>query len=57
MRMDFTFTFAPDAVGTLVHAEAEIAPRGWLRPVMDREFASREPALKRALEGKRAAGV
>jgi uncharacterized protein YndB with AHSA1/START domain len=58
LYMDFTFTFTPEPGGTQIQALAEIRLRGPLRllepfmgGMMDREFSTREPAIKRALEG------
>ena len=58
LTMDFAFRFAPEAGGTQVQALAEIRLRGPMRllepfmgGMMDREFSTREPAIKRALEG------
>ena len=64
MRMDFTFSFAPEPGGTTVQALAEIHLRGPMRllepfmgGMMDREFSTREPAIKRALEGEVVGGA
>jgi len=64
LHMDFTFDFAAEPGGTLVRALAEIHLHGPLRLLepfmgraMDREFSTREPAIKRALEGAPAGRV